>query len=198
MYKNSWRPQAEQWEQKKGVFKETMENKVIYLAGGCYWGVEKYMSEVKGVVKTTVGFANGKTKDPTYEQVKHEDTGHAETVRVEYDPKVLPLSTLLSLFYKVIDPTSVDRQGEDVGHQYRTGVYYTSEEDREVICKSRDHLADKVGKPLAMEVCPLETFWPAEEYHQKYLDKNPGGYCHVPFALIQWVKSVEPENYTED
>ena len=175
-----------------------MENKVIYLAGGCYWGVEKYMSEVKGVVKTTVGFANGKTKDPTYEQGKHEDTGHAETVRVEYDPKVLPLSTLLSLFYKVIDPTSVDRQGEDVGHQYRTGVYYTSEEDREVICKSRDHLADKVGKPLAMEVCPLETCWPAEEYHQKYLDKNPGGYCHVPFALIQWVKSVEPENYTED
>lgn len=169
-----------------------MNHKEIYLAGGCYWGVEKYMSNVKGVMETTVGFANGQTEAPTYEQVKHENTGHAETVRVEYDPEVLPLRTLLALFYKIIDPTSIDRQGEDVGHQYRTGVYFTREEDEETIRASYKELEARIGKPLAMEVCRLEQFWPAEEYHQKYLDKNPAGYCHVPLDLIRWVKTVDP------
>lgn len=175
-----------------------MEQKIIYLAGGCYWGVEKYMSNVKGVVKTTVGFANGRTDAPTYEQVKHENTGHAETVKVEYDPAVLPLPVLLELFYKIIDPTSVDRQGEDVGHQYRTGVYYTEEEDRAAILESMEKLEKKIGEPLAVEVCRLEKFWPAEEYHQKYLDKNPAGYCHVPLQMIQWVKTVDPARYSEE
>lgn len=175
-----------------------MDKREIYLAGGCYWGVEKYMSELKGVVSTTVGFANGETEAPTYQQVKHENTGHAETVRVEYDAEVLPLPTLLALFYKIIDPTSVDQQGEDVGHQYRTGVYYTREEDREVICASMDRLEQRIGKPLAMELCALEKFWPAEEYHQKYLDKNPTGYCHVPLGLIRWIKTVDPAEYCEE
>lgn len=172
-----------------------MSHKIIYLAGGCYWGVEKYMSNVKGVVKTAVGFANGRTEAPTYEQVKHEDTGHAETVRVEYDPEILPLTALLNLFYKIIDPTSVDRQGEDIGHQYRTGVYYVAEEDEETLRASYEKLEAETGKPLAMELCRLEQFWPAEEYHQKYLDKNPSGYCHVPLKMIQWVKTVEPSDY---
>lgn len=169
--------------------------KEIYLAGGCYWGVEKYMSNVKGVTGTTVGFANGNTDAPTYQQVRYENTGHAETVRVEYDPEILPLPILLDLFYKIIDPTSVDQQGEDIGHQYRTGVYYTAEEDAGAVRESRDRLEKRIGRPLAMETCRLEQFWPAEEYHQKYLDKNPTGYCHVPLQLIQWVKTVDPADW---
>lgn len=172
-----------------------MKTKEIYLAGGCYWGVEKYMSNIKGVVKTEVGFANGNTEAPTYKQVRYGNTGHAETVRVEYDPSEVSLAALLELFYKIIDPTSVDRQGEDVGHQYRTGVYYTNEEDADIIRMSRNRLERKTGEPLAMETCRLEQFWPAEEYHQKYLDKNPAGYCHVPVQLIQWVKTVDPDEW---
>lgn len=166
--------------------------KEIYLAGGCYWGVEKYISNIKGVVETTVGFANGNTHRPTYEQVRYQNTGHAETVRVVYDDARLPLSVLLKLFYLIIDPTSVDKQGEDEGHQYRTGIYFTEENDDIIISESLKELEEQVGAPLAVEACPLEHFYDAEEYHQKYLDKNPGGYCHVPIARIRWVKGIDP------
>lgn len=166
--------------------------KEIYLAGGCYWGVEKYVSGIPGVLETEVGFANGNTDAPTYQQVRHENTGHAETVHVRYDANVLPPAALLKLFYKIIDPTSVDKQGEDVGHQYRTGVYYTAEEDAPIIRVSLAMLEKEAGAPIAVECRPLEQFWRAEEYHQKYLDKNPGGYCHVPLELIQWVKTIDP------
>ena len=178
--------------------------KTIYLAGGCYWGVEKYVSNIKGVSETTVGFANGDTEHPTYEQVRYENTGHAETVKVVYDETKLPLSALLNLFYEIIDPTSVDRQGEDVGHQYRTGIYFTEPEDESVICGSLSALKEKLEQQrentdtpvvLAIEACPLIHFYDAEEYHQKYLDKNPTGYCHVPIAKIQWVKQVEPKEF---
>ena len=164
----------------------------IYLAGGCYWGAEKYLSNIRGVAETEVGFANGHTAHPCYEQVKHENTGHAETVRVRYDEAVLPLDRLLRLFWRIIDPTSVDRQGEDVGHQYRTGVYWTDAADEAVIRRELERLQETCAAPLAVEACPLEHFYPAEEYHQKYLDKNPGGYCHVSWRLIEWVRSVDP------
>ena len=175
----------------------------IYLAGGCYWGVEKYLSNIAGVLTTTVGFANGDTEHPTYEQVRYENTGHAETVKVEYDEERVPLSALLNLFYEIIDPTSVDKQGEDVGHQYRTGIYFTETEDEAVIRVSLQRLAVKLEsecssgeKPvLAIEACPLQHFYDAEEYHQKYLDKNPNGYCHVPIGKIQWVKTINPMEY---
>lgn len=167
-------------------------NKTIYLAGGCYWGVEQYTAGIRGVVETEVGFANGNTRAPSYEQVKHENTGHAETVRVVYDADALPLDTLLRLFFEIIDPTAVDRQGEDIGHQYRTGIYYTDEADGETARAALAALAQKVGTPLAVECCPLTEFWPAEEYHQKYLVKNPAGYCHVPFAKIAWVRGIDP------
>ncbi|MBE5951528.1 MAG: peptide-methionine (S)-S-oxide reductase MsrA [Lachnospiraceae bacterium] len=170
--------------------------KTIYLAGGCYWGVEKYVANIKGVSETAVGFANGDTDHPTYEQVRYENTGHAETVKVVYDETKLPLSALLNLFYEIIDPTSVDKQGEDVGHQYRTGIYFTDGEDEAVIRTSLDTLQQKVGPVLlAIEACPLVHFYDAEEYHQKYLDKNPAGYCHVPIAKIHWVKTVEPMDF---
>lgn len=171
---------------------EKMNPKEIYLAGGCYWGVEKYISNIKGVLETTVGFANGNTEHPTYEQVRYENTGHAETVKVLYDADKLSLEVLLKLFYRIIDPTSVDKQGEDEGHQYRTGIYFTEKEDEQVIAMSLRELEQSVGQPLAIEACPLEHFYDAEEYHQKYLDKNPNGYCHVPIAQILWVKGIDP------
>ena len=165
--------------------------KTIYLAGGCYWGVEKYMQNIPGVRETEVGFANGDTENPTYQQVRYENTGHAETVRVVYDETILPLEKLLRLFFRIIDPVSVDRQGEDVGHQYRTGVYTENEADARVVAAELAKLEAQVGQPLAVEACPLCHFYPAEEYHQKYLDKNPGGYCHVPWEEIDWVKTAD-------
>ena len=162
--------------------------KEIYLAGGCYWGTEKFISVLKGVAETEVGFANGHVAAPSYRQVCDTDTGHAETVRVVYDPEVLPLEKLLSLFWRIIDPTSFEKQGEDVGNQYRTGVYYTDESDRPVIESSLEALATQYADPIVVECLPLHCFYPAEEYHQKYLDKNPAGYCHVPWAMIQWAK----------
>ena len=168
-----------------------MNQKTIYLAGGCYWGVEKYMQMIPGVVETEVGFANGDTLHPTYQQVCHENTGHAETVRVAYDADKLALDKLLRLFFRIIDPVSVDRQGEDVGHQYRTGVYHENEQDAEVIRAELEKLEKQVGQKLAVESCPLAHFFPAEAYHQKYLDKNPTGYCHVPWAAIRAVKDVD-------
>jgi peptide methionine sulfoxide reductase msrA/msrB len=159
--------------------------KEIYLAGGCFWGVEKYLSLIPGVAGTQAGYANGRTEAPLYEEVCFKNTGHAETVKVIYDPEVLDLSFLLELFYEAVDPVSVNRQGHDAGTQYRTGVYYTDEKDFPVIeaslagLREKCRLHDKRGKPVAIEAKLLENYYPAEEYHQKYLDKNPGGYCHI-------------------
>lgn len=152
----------------------------IYLAGGCFWGAEKYLASIPGVLKTEVGYANGKTQNPTYEQVCRENTGHAETVAVTYDPAALSLPFLLELYYDSVDPVSVNRQGNDRGAQYRTGIYYTDAADLPVIQESLAALQKRLAKPVAIEVGPLENYSPAEEYHQKYLDKNPGGYCHLP------------------
>lgn len=151
----------------------------IYLAGGCFWGMEKYLASICGVHSTQVGYANGKTENPTYEDVCYHNTGHAETVRVVYDANILPLEFLLELYYEGIDPVSVNRQGGDTGVQYRTGIYYVSENDLPVIERSIVQLQKRYDKPIAIEVKPLENFTPAEEYHQKYLDKHPGGYCHI-------------------
>ncbi|HNW85969.1 MAG TPA: peptide-methionine (S)-S-oxide reductase MsrA [Candidatus Limiplasma sp.] len=152
----------------------------IYLAGGCFWGTEKYFASVHGVQATQVGYANGRTENPTYEDVCRRNTGHAETVRVEYRPEEISLGFLLELYYAVIDPTSINRQGHDCGTQYRTGIYYTDAADLPVIQASLQKLQQKFAAPLAVEVQPLQNFSPAEDYHQQYLDKNPGGYCHIP------------------
>jgi len=151
----------------------------IYLAGGCFWGMEKYIASVRGVQATEVGYANGKTANPTYEEVCRNDTGHAETVKVVYDASIVPLDFLLELYYSAVDPTSVNRQGGDAGTQYRTGIYYVDEPDFPIIKQSILKLQKRFDKPIAIEVKPLENFYSAEDYHQKYLDKNPGGYCHI-------------------
>lgn len=155
--------------------------KVIYLAGGCFWGCQKYFDLTEGVVSTQVGYANGHLENPTYPQVKRGDSGHAETVRVEYDPQRIALEALLERYFAVIDPTAVDHQGEDYGHQYRTGIYYADPEDAQTVRRALDGLARRINAPLAVECEPLTRFYPAEEEHQKYLEKNPNGYCHIRF-----------------
>ena len=161
--------------------------KEIYLAGGCFWGTEKYLSLIKGVVETEVGYANGPTAEPSYEEVCS-GSGHAEAVRVVYRVDEVSLTRILELFYEVIDPVSVNRQGFDVGVQYRSGVYYVQEEDRKLILQSLQTLQRRYKKPLAIEAEPLRNFYPAEDYHQKYLDKNPHGYCHIGEEEFQKVK----------
>jgi methionine-S-sulfoxide reductase len=134
---------------------------------------------VPGIVETEVGYANGNTQNPTYEDVCYRDTGHAETVKVRYNPNEIRLEFILKLFYDVIDPTSVNRQGNDVGTQYRTGIYYVDEKDKDIILNSVKELQKSYTKPIAIEVMPLRNYYAAEEYHQDYLDKNPNGYCHI-------------------
>jgi methionine-R-sulfoxide reductase/methionine-S-sulfoxide reductase len=158
--------------------------KTIYLAGGCFWGVQKYLSLIPGVKETTVGYANGEAKKPSYKDVCR-GSGHAETVKAVYDEKVLPLTRLLDLYSEIIDPTSVNRQGGDAGIQYRTGIYYEDEIDRPIISGWLTLLGESLAKPAAIELKRLENFYPAEEYHQKYLDKVPGGYCHIPSSKFE-------------
>ena len=151
----------------------------IYLAGGCFWGLQKFFDQFDGVIKTEVGYANGPEKAPTYEDVCA-DSGHAETVKIDYDQHFISLEKLLDYYFMVIDPTSVNRQGHDEGIQYRTGIFYTDENQKPVIREVFEREERKAGAKLAVVVEPLRNFYSAEEYHQKYLEKNPGGYCHIP------------------
>lgn len=171
----------------------------IYLAGGCFWGLEKYIALIQGVQSTEVGYANGKTEHPTYEDVCYRNTGHAEAVRVSYDPKRLPLSFLLEMYYEAIDPVALNRQGGDIGVQYRTGIYYTDEQDLPVIKESIAKLQTRYDRPIQIEVTPLEQYYPAETYHQKYLDKNPQGYCHIGKKEFEKAASavVDPTAYAK-
>ena len=160
-----------------------MNTRTIYLAGGCFWGMQRFFDQLEGVVSTEVGYANGPDAAPTYEQVC-QDSGHAETLRVEYDPEIISLTKLLGYYFMVIDPLSVNRQGNDTGIQYRTGIYYTDPaqlKEIEAVCREQEA---RIGAKLAVERKPLENFFSAEEYHQKYLEKNPGGYCHIPQSMF--------------
>lgn len=168
--------------------------KVIYLAGGCFWGIEAYISRLPGVAETKVGYANGMIPNPSYEQVCSLDTGHVETVKVVYDPSIISLKKLLEEFFKIIDPTTLNQQGNDIGPQYRTGIYYSTDEGSE---DSKEDLAIINGvfaeeqkkqkgfnKSVVTEIKPLKSFYDAEEYHQKYLEKNPTGYCHIDLSSL--------------
>ena len=155
----------------------------IYLAGGCFWGVQKYFDQFDGVLATEVGYANGPEEAPSYRDVCN-SSGHAETVKIEYDPEVISLTELLGYYFMVIDPLSVNKQGNDRGIQYRTGIYYTDESQLPEIKTVYREQEEKAGAKLAVEMEPLKNFYTAEEYHQKYLDKNPGGYCHIPRKMF--------------
>ncbi|NLT58055.1 MAG: peptide-methionine (S)-S-oxide reductase MsrA [Clostridiales bacterium] len=163
--------------------------KTIYLAGGCFWGTEKYLSLLHGVVETEVGYANGGFEHPSYEQVCA-GSGHTEAVRVVYEDSQLTLPFLLDIFYESIDPTSVNRQGGDHGINYRTGIYYTDEADRPAIEASLARLAGRHDRPIAVELLPLADFSSAEDYHQRYLDRFPGGYCHINHTQLNRAERV--------
>lgn len=164
--------------------------KEIFLAGGCFWGTQHYLKQIRGVISTQTGYANGHTDSPAYEEVYTDTTGHAETVHIQYNPEILPLETLIRLFFRSIDPTLLNRQGNDYGTRYRTGVYYSDYEDLKTIKPIFDEVAATLDSPLAVELLPLESFFPAEEYHQDYLDKNPDGYCHIPHQLIEFARNA--------
>ena len=159
--------------------------KQIYFAGGCFWGTEAYFAMLKGVTRTECGYANGNTANPTYEEVCRAETGHAETVLVEYDSSVISTEKLLTEFFKTIDPTTKNRQGNDFGTQYRSGIYYIDESDASAIQNYILKKQEEYSKPIVTEILPLQNYYPAEEYHQNYLGKNPGGYCHVDLNLIR-------------
>ena len=158
--------------------------KKIVLAGGCFWGVEAFMSKKNGVTFTKVGYANGRTEDPTYEEVCSHKTGYAEACYIEYDEKIISLEELLTAYWRIVDPTVLDKQGHDIGNQYRTGIYFYDTEDLTVINQSKIQEQSKYKKPIVTEIEIVKNFYDAEEYHQKYLVKNPKGYCHIPFDLL--------------
>lgn len=158
--------------------------KEIYLAGGCFWGMEGYFSRLVGVKDVESGYANGTTKNPTYEEVCSGKTGHAETIKVVYDETKISLNALLDEFFKVVDPTTLNRQGNDRGTQYRSGIYYADKGLKPVIEVRMSRERDRYAEPIVTEVLPLENYYSAEDYHQDYLDKNPDGYCHIDFSLL--------------
>lgn len=158
--------------------------KEIYLAGGCFWGTEHYFKQIRGVISTETGYANGNTPNPTYEEVYTDTTGFAECVKICYDSDIVELRLLLEMYFRSIDPTSLNRQGNDVGTRYRTGIYYTTTDDLATIEEVYNDIKRIIGEELMVELEPLKSFYPAEEYHQDYLDKNPAGYCHIPFELM--------------
>ena len=166
--------------------------KEIYFAAGCFWGAQHFFAQVQGVREAVAGYANGhRAAAPTYEEVYTDTTGFAETVKVVYDEQKTSLQELVSLFFEIIDPTGVNRQGGDVGTRYRTGVYYTDAAERAdiepVFAQERNRLGERSGE-LAVQLEPLRNFFPAEERHQAYLDKNPGGYCHVPLKTFRYLR----------
>ncbi len=172
----------------------------IYFAGGCFWGVEEYFSRMVGVRDVTVGYANGTTENPSYEEVCSGKTGYTETAHIRYDPKKVSLSVLAGQFFKIIDPVSVNRQGNDVGSQYRTGMYYVRAEDKAVLEAVMAGAQKKYSEPLAVELMPLKNYHPAEQYHQDYLKKNPGGYCHINFSSLKDIGTekgglIDPSRY---
>lgn len=167
-----------------------MENKTIYFAGGCFWGTEHYFKMIKGVVGTTVGYANSIMENPSYKDVCSGDTLAAETVKVDYDPSSVSLEFLTRMFFHAIDPTSLNRQGNDIGTQYRTGIYYTDNEDLAEIYKVFEEQRSTTEGEIVVEVKALQNFYAAEDYHQDYLDKNPDGYCHMPFTLFEFAREA--------
>lgn len=156
----------------------------IIVGAGCFWGVQFYFDQVTGVVRTVVGYSGGNLKNPTYEQVCNEDTGHAEVVLIEYDSKVLKTKTLLRHFFRLHNPTELNRQGPDVGTQYRSVIYYYGDEQKMDALSVKDELQTKYDLPIVTEIKKAKEFYEAEEYHQKYAQKTGRGMCHVEYTPI--------------
>lgn len=157
----------------------------IVLAGGCFWGTQAYIRRVPGVAFTECGYANGHTENPNYKEVCSGKTGYAEVVRIRYDVIMLPLKNLLNDYFKTINPTIRNRQGNDRGSQYRSGIYYTDTDNLPVIQSVIEEEQKKYNKAIVTEVMPLTCFYRAEESHQNYLEKDPFGYCHVDLSRLE-------------
>ena len=157
----------------------------LYLAGGCFWGLEAFLKRLPGVRRTVAGYANGSTENPSYRDVCNWNTGHAETVAVTYDRRILPTDVLLDGFFEVVDPTSLNRQGNDAGTQYRSGIYWQDEADLPAIEAALRRQQARYTEPIVTEIEPLDGFYAAEDYHQDYLGKNPHGYCHIDLAAAE-------------
>lgn len=163
---------------------------VIYLAGGCFWGIEEYFSRIPGVIETEVGYAQSNISHPDYEEVCSGLTGAVETVKIVYDPSRISLDALIRQYFKIIDPFSLNRQGNDIGTQYRTGVYYADETQKPILDAIFTQESERLGRKPVVQLEKLKNFYPAEEWHQRYLKKNPGGYCHIKFDTL---KELETE-----
>ncbi|WP_449329220.1 peptide-methionine (R)-S-oxide reductase MsrB [Sphingobacterium anhuiense] len=174
------------------------KTKEIYFAGGCFWGTEHFFKQVRGVTATEVGYANGTVVKPTYEAVSTGVTGAAETVKVVYDPEEIDLELLIDLFFKTIDPTLLNQQGNDIGTQYRTGIFFSDKEDESLVHQKIEELRRAYPqKKIVVEFGPIKSFYDAETYHQDYLDKNPRGYCHIGADLFELAKKANPAKVEE-
>ncbi|MDY4195927.1 MAG: peptide-methionine (R)-S-oxide reductase MsrB [Peptoniphilaceae bacterium] len=174
------------------------KNITLYLAGGCFWGIQEYFNRIPGVTSTTAGYANGKSQDTTYQQLAV--TGHAETLKIQFDGNQLSPEELLDHFYRIIDPTAINHQGNDYGTQYRTGIFYPEDAEQELVLriqKSLENLQHRYSAPIAIELGVLKNWKDAERYHQDYLKKNPGGYCHVDLSLADQPLDSHYENYVK-
>jgi peptide-methionine (S)-S-oxide reductase len=154
------------------------------FAAGCFWGVQAYFDQVPGVTKSTVGYTGGHTENPTYESVCSHTTGHAEATLLEFDTSVVSYETLVQQFFRMHDPTQLNRQGPDVGDQYRSAIFYFDDEQREIAQKVADEVGKNYDKPVVTEISPATTFYNAEEYHQKFTEKTGQGACHIPYAPV--------------
>lgn len=159
--------------------------KTIYFAGGCFWGTEHYLRQFDGVLETVAGYANGNIPDPSYEEVYTDTTGYVECVKVTYDPEIITLLALCRLFFRSIDPHMINRQGNDIGTRYRTGIYWSDKEDKADIEMIFNEMQNRAPLQIVVEKKPLECFYPAEDYHQDYLIRNPEGYCHLSPTIIK-------------
>lgn len=154
------------------------------FAAGCFWGVQYYFDQVPGVIRTTVGYTGGHTEHPTYEDVCYRNTGHAEAVLIEYDPAIVTYETLVKQFFRMHDPTQLNRQGPDVGDQYRSAIFYFNEIQQQVAQSVGDAVQVKKDKPVVTQVIPAQPFYKAEDYHQKFTERTGRGMCHVPYQPI--------------
>lgn len=160
-----------------------MTNKAQFAAG-CFWGVQYYFDQIPGVTKTTVGYTQGSIKDPTYDDVCTHTTGHAETLELEFDDKIINYETLVMQFFRMHDPTQLNRQGPDVGNSYRSGIYYFDDDQKAVAEKYKNAAAKDFKQPIATEIKPVEPFYKAEDYHQKFAERTGRGMCHIPYQPI--------------
>lgn len=154
------------------------------FAAGCFWGVQYYFDQVPGVISTIVGYTGGHTENPTYEEVCSHTTGHAEAVKIIFDPSKVSYKVLLQHFFRMHDPTQVNRQGVDVGDNYRTAIFYSDEKQKDAAEGAKQQVQTQFDKPLATEITKAGEFWPAEDYHQKYTERTGIGMCHIPYEPI--------------